>query len=197
MRCEMRVTVNPYSIVRVIAFCVSLLVNIGAIANTEDDDPFSLPSAEEIGLARALAKAIYQVVPEEKEKFELRYARPQSPVFFSESSNAFERVRCERLAAVAIINQQGRIGVAKCKNGPRMRELAAKSGAMTVRKLKELGLNADNTSKALFEYTREQLNDGSQYHYLTIFDAGHGFTLAFTGVFYDKKQALRSLFKPT
>jgi hypothetical protein len=187
MKCSMRITVDSCFAQRIIAVCATLLLNVVAIANTEGEDRLSPPPAEEIRLARALATAIYQVVPEEKERFELRYARPESPVFLSESSNAFEKVHCERLAAVEIINQQGRIGVAKCKNGLHVRELAAKSGAMTVRKLKELDLKLDDTGKAPFEYARERLNDGSEYHYMTVFDAGHGFMLAFTGVLHDKK----------
>jgi hypothetical protein len=178
---------NPHIVIRSIATCAVLLTIVGATANTKSDDPFSQPTAEEMRLTRALAKSIYQIIPEEKEHFELRYANPDNPAFFSDSSNGFEQVRCEQLAAIDIINQQGRIGVAKCKNGPRVRELATRSGAMTEQRLKELGLKLDDTSKALVEHTRELLSDGSEYHYLTVFAAGHGLMLVSMGVLYDKK----------
>jgi len=55
-----------------------------------------------------------------------------NPVFPGEGANGVEQMPCERLAAFEFLgyaNQLGNIGAAMCKNGARVRELSANSGA--------------------------------------------------------------------
>src|SRR5712692_8179457 len=93
-------------------------------------DPRMPQTPEERPFYSAVSRAIYQVMPQEKERFTLTLADRANPIFPGEGTNSFEPVPCERLAAFRYIgyaNDLGGITAARCKSGARVRELSAKA----------------------------------------------------------------------
>ncbi len=145
---------------------------------------------EERQFYSAVSRAIYQVMPQEKERFTLTLADRANPIFPGEGTNSFEPVPCEKLAAFRYIgyaNDLGGITAAQCKSGARVRELSAKSRDRLATMLKALPVKAEDARKIGWYYELETLSDGSEFHYFPVLLFGHGVLAAYTGVLYDKK----------
>lgn len=145
---------------------------------------------EERQFYAAASKAIYQVMPQEKERFSLALADRANPSFPGEGRNNFEQVPCERIAAFTFIgyaNELGGISVALCRNGARVRQLAAKSRVNIAAMLKELAVDGANARKAGWNYELETLGNGAEFHYFPVIAIGHGILTAYTGVLYERK----------
>jgi hypothetical protein len=159
-------------------------------AQSQVHDPRMPQTQEERQFYTIVSRAIYQVVPQEQERFTLGLAERANPVFPGEAMNDFEQVPCERLAAFRIFgygNQLGLITAAACRNGARVRELSEKSRADLAAKLKALSVD-ENSARAIgWYYVRETLSDGSDFYYFPALAIGHGILTNYTGALYDKK----------
>jgi len=125
------------------------------------EDPRLPKTKEEREFMTMTTRAIYRLIPQDKEKFILSFAARRNPEFptldNSVSEVSHKEVACERLAAYDVLgyaNHQGSISVAVCSNGLRVRELATKArsvmGAVLKRKY----------------YSQRALEDGSEFHRL-------------------------------
>ena len=153
-------------------------------------DPRMPQTQEERQFYSAVSRAIYQVMPQEKERFVLALGDRANPIFPGEGTNSFEQVPCEKLAAFRYIgyaNDLGGITAAQCKSGARVRELSAKSRARLVALLKTLPVKDEDARKTGWYYELETLSDGSEFYYFPVLAFGHGILAAYTGALYDKK----------
>lgn len=165
-------------------------------------DPRMPQTQEERQFYSAVSRAIYQVMPQEKEVFTLTLGDRANPVFPGEGANSFEQVPCEKLAAFRYIgyaNDLGGITAALCKNGSRVRELSAKSRTRLAAALKTLPVTVkeEDARKAGWYYAVETLGDGSEFHYFPVLAFGHGVLSAYTGALYDKKSGMAAVVQAT
>jgi hypothetical protein len=119
-------------------------------------------------------RAIYQVVPQEKERFELALADRRNPAFpaLAKSNGITEisvkEVECERAAAYKIVgyaNELGNILVAVCESGFRVRDLAIGARAVVDAVLK-MPPNKEGESPKIEFYSQDTLENGSELYYL-------------------------------
>lgn len=163
------------------------------VAQPQVHDPRMPQTQEERQFYAAVSRAIYQVIPQEREQFTLGLADRANPVLPGEGMNSFEQVPCEKLAAFQVFgygNQLGQITAAVCKNGARVRELSLKSRASLAAKLKGLSVNEDNAREIGWYYVQETLSDGSDFYYFPVLAIGHGVLTAYTGALYDKRTGM-------
>src|SRR2546429_69022 len=103
-------------------------------------------TAEEKQFYSRVSRSIYQMMPQDKERFLLLLGDRANPVFPAEGASSVEQVQCERLAAFEFLgyaNPLGNIAAAVCKNGARVRELSVKSRARLAATLKKLPVNEE------------------------------------------------------
>ncbi len=110
-------------------------------------------------------RAIYRLIPQDKEKFILSFAARRNPEFptldNSVSEGSHKEVACERLAAYDVLghaNHQGSISVAVCSNGLRVRELATKARSV-------MGAVLKGVEERKY-YSQRALEDGSEFYRL-------------------------------
>jgi hypothetical protein len=185
-------------LVRMVLLCAACVPPVAAQPTFQD--PRMPQTQEERQFYSAVSRAIYQVMPQEKERFTLTLGDRANPVFPGEGTNSFEQVPCEELAAFRYIgyaNDLGGITAALCKNGSRVRELSAKSRARVAAMLKTLPVKEEDARKAGLYYSVETLSDGSEFHYFPVLAFGHGVLSAYTGAVYDKKSGMAVVVQAT
>jgi hypothetical protein len=163
-----------------------------AAAQAQPNDPRMPQTPEERKFYSVVSLAIYQVMPQEKERFTLTLADRTNPIF-SAGANGFEQVPCEKLAAFHFIghgNELGGITAAVCKNGSRVRELSVRSRASVAADVKTLGASDEDARKIGWYYAVEALGDGSEFYYFPVFAFGHGVLSAYTGALYHRKSGM-------
>ncbi len=155
---------------------------------------------EERQFYATVSRAIYEVMPQERERFTLALGDRTNPIFPGEAANNFEQMPCEKLAAFQFIgygNQLGGITAALCKNGARVRELSANSRARVAAMLKTFPVNDADARKIGWYYSLETLSDGSEFYYFPVLAVGHGVLSAYTGALYDKKSGMAAVVQAT
>jgi hypothetical protein len=163
------------------------------VAQPQVQDPRMPQTQEERQFHAAVSRAIYQIVPQERERFTLGLADRANPVLPGEGTNDPEPVPCEKLAAFQVLgygNALGHITAATCKNGARVRELSAGSRTSLTAKLKDLSINEDQARRIGWYYVQETQSDGSDYYYFPVLALGHGVLAVLTGALYDKKTGI-------
>jgi hypothetical protein len=148
-------------------------------AKSQYEDPRLPKTKEERDFMAMTTRAIYRLVPQDEEKFNLSLAARRNPVFpiLDRSGNEVSHTEavCERLAAYNVLgyaNYQGSISIAVCENGLRVRELATQARSATAAVLKALSGKAP---ESINYYSRSTLEDGSEF-----------FRLGNTGVLFNK-----------
>jgi hypothetical protein len=182
-------------IILLCAFCLPVA------AQQAYQDPRMPQTQEERQFYSAVSKAIYQVIPQEKERFVLTLGDRADPIFPGEGTNGFEQVPCEKRAAfrpVGFANDLGGFTAAACKNGARVRELSAKSRARLAAMLKSLPIVKDEDARKIgWYYELETLSDGSELHYFPVLAIGHGVVAVYTAALYDKKSGTAVIVQAT
>ena len=151
-------------------------------------------------------KAIYAVLPYERERFALSLSQDPVPVvLYSDSAPAkpdepgYERVTCASNAAFRILseaNEAGIIAASRCpEHVARLRTLAASSaqGFDAMLALLQKGqpaIPADKLRSMGWYRERSALPGGGELHYLTIIAIGHGVGVLSTVVMLTDQQAV-------
>ncbi|HEY3075050.1 MAG TPA: hypothetical protein VGJ74_07745 [Burkholderiales bacterium] len=165
-------------------------------AQSQPQLPNMPQTPEEKQFYAVVSRAIYQLMPQDKERFLLLLGERAHPVFPGDGTNSVEHVQCERLAAFEFLgyaNQLGNIGAAMCKNGARVRELSVKSRARLAATLKRLPVNEEQARRVGWYYAQETLGDGSEFYYFPVIGISHGVLSIYTGALYDKKTGSASV----
>ena len=149
-------------------------------------------------------KAIYAVLPYERERFVLSISPDVAPVILyvpgpKPDEPGHERIECARTATFTILsqaNEAGGIAVHVCpEHVARLRALAASSAQAFDRMLATIQTRAPQLPadklRAMGWY-REQsaLPNGGEFHYMPVIAIGHGVAVVSTVILLTDKQAI-------
>ena len=168
----------------------ALLLGVALPAAAQYQHPDAPKTDEEKAFYSAAAKAIFQVMPAEKERFALTLAQRHPPTFPGREPNTLEQVPCEKTASFGMLGyatELGHITAAACNDGAKVRTLSLRARASLASLLKQLGMTEADARKAGWYYSQETLPDGAEFFYYPVLLIGHGIVGPVNAVLFDKK----------